>query len=118
MDAAPGAERLAIARSEVRRACDLLVASTPEALQDSQNALADALAALQEFRRSQPPLNSAAAPLAKALRTEVIRAGRLLQNLAGFYQGWERILGAMSGGYTASGAPAAVSRQGRLCCRG
>jgi hypothetical protein len=118
MDAAPGAQQLVIARSEVHRACDLLIASTPEALQDSQTALERAVAALQEFRRGAAAPASGATSLARALRAEVFRAGRLLESLASFYQGWNRILGAMSGGYTASGAPAAVSRQGRICCRG
>lgn len=118
MDAAPGAEQLAVARSEAHRACDLLIASTPESLQDSQNALEHALAALQEYRRAADAPAPADPSLICALRAEVLRAARLLQNLVRFYQGWEHILGVMSGGYTPTGAPAAVSRQGRVCCRG
>jgi hypothetical protein len=55
---------------------------------------------------------------ARALRVEILPVSRLLQNLANFYRGWERILGTMSAGYTAAGDPAPVTRTGRLCCRG
>jgi uncharacterized alpha-E superfamily protein len=120
MALALGAERLAVARTEVRRACDLLIASTPESLNSCPEALERALAALREFStqgRQMPP-EAGAQSLARALQNDVRRAGRLLENLAAFSGGWERILGAMSGGYTASGTPAAVSRRSRLCCRG
>jgi hypothetical protein len=118
--AAPGAERLAIARSEVRRACGLLIAPTPEALANCQDALERARIALVEFQPYclDAPTGSGFRATVKDLRSEVLRAGRLLQNLAGFYRGWERILGAMSGGYTMSGSAAPVARQGRICCRG
>ena len=115
MHSAPGAERLAIARSEVHRACGLLIAPTPEALKNCEDALARAVSAMQTGIDGGEPATQATA---RSLGVAVARAGRLLGNLAAFYHGWERILGAMSGGYTADGAPAAVSRQGRLCCRG
>jgi len=118
MDAASGAERLATARAEVQRACDLLIAATPETLQHCQNALERARDALQELLSIAAVPAQADRSTARALRAEVLYARRLLQKLAVFYQGWERILGVMSGGYTPSGAPAAVSRQGRICCRG
>lgn len=126
MTAAPGAERLAIARSEVKRAYDLLIAPTPEALNHCQDALERAVSALTEFRSrcqagaAEPGAVSVVGvyQLACALRVDVQRAGRLLQSLAGFYRGWERILGTMSAGYTAGGDPAPVARIGRLCCRG
>jgi hypothetical protein len=120
MEAAHGAERLATAQSEVRRACRLLTAPTPEALDNCQEALASAVNALREFRcfSQEVPPGPATRPLALTLKAEVLRAGRLLESLATFYKGWERILGSMSGGYTSNGAPAAVTRPGRLCCRG
>jgi len=52
------------------------------------------------------------------LRAQVRRAGRLIESAALFYGGWNRILGAMSGGYTASGEPAPVQHPGKLCWRG
>ena len=120
MNVPPRAERLAAARAEVDRACNLLIASTPEALNDCQNALERAVAALEEFRSycQEVPPDPGAKSLAQALRRDLARPRRLLENLAAFYRGWERILGTMSGGYTANGAPAAVARQGRFCCRG
>jgi hypothetical protein len=118
--AAPGAERLAMARSEVKRACELLTAPSPEALANCRETLERALLALEDFqthcRMALPGSGSKA--VAKALRSDILRAGRLLQNLAGFYRGWERILGAMSGGYTVSGAPAPVARERRIWCQG
>src|SRR5579863_1002263 len=120
MTAARGAERLATARTEVTRACDLLIAPTPQALRSCQDALQRAVEAMTEL--PSPPeefrADPAVEPQARALRTEILRADKLLQNLARFYRGWERILGAMSAGYTANGDPAPVSRMGRLCCRG
>jgi hypothetical protein len=120
MEAARGAERLATARSEVHRACELLIASSPDALNDCSEALQRAAAILREFRADirEYPQGPDARPLALQLKSDVLRAGRLMERLAVFYRGWERILGAMSGGYTSNGAPAAVDRQGRICCRG
>jgi hypothetical protein len=120
MSPAPGAERLAAARSEVNRACDLLIAPTPEALNTCQESLERAISALKEFRSQcgDVPADSGVKSIARALQAEVLRAGGLLQSLASFYRGWERILGTMSAGYTAAGDPAPVARVGRLCCRG
>ena len=120
MDAGRGAERLATARLEVHRACELLIASTPETLINCQEARERAVSILRELRadiREYPP-GPDARPFALKLKSDVLRAGRLMEGLASFYKGWERILGAMSGGYTSNGAPAAVDRQGRFCCRG
>ena len=104
----------------MKRACDLLIAPTPEAMDSCQNALQQALSELVEFRSKiqETSASEATRRLARGLRSEVLRAARLLQNLAGFYRGWERILGAMTAGYTASGEPAPVTRLGRLNCRG
>ena len=120
MDAARGAERLATARSEVHRACELLIAPSPKALNNCQEALEHAVSALKEFRSfsQEAPPEPGARSLALILKTEVSRARRLMESLAAFYKGWERILGTMSGGYTSSGSPAAVTREGRFCCRG
>jgi hypothetical protein len=112
--------RLAAARAEVGRACDLLIAATPEALDHCRDKLERAVSELAGFRSQcrELPASPEDWSMACALRTEVLRASRLIQNLAGFYHGWERILGTMSGGYTANGDPAPVARIGRLYCRG
>ena len=116
----PAAGRLLTARSEVKRACDLLVAANPQTWNGCQEALERAVSELASFQteRRELPAHSGARTMASALRTEVQRARRLLESLASFYRGWERILGTMAGGYTASGDPAPVARIGRLCCRG
>jgi hypothetical protein len=108
------------AQSEVKRACDLLIAPTLEALPKCPDALARAVSALTEFRSQclEVPAGPDVRSMTRELQKDVLRARRLLQNLAGFYGGWERILGTMSGGYTAAGNPAPVTRIGRLCCRG
>jgi hypothetical protein len=120
MAAAPRAERLAMARSEVSRACNLLIAPTPQALSSCHEALRQAVAAMSEVRPHQkdPQIDPSILPVVQGLHAEIRRARQLLQNLASFYRGWERILGAMSGGYTANGNPAPVTRLGRVCCRG
>jgi len=120
MPAAPAAGMLVAARSEVRRACDLLIAANPEALNRCRETLERAVSELSNFQTQcrELPAGSGARSMACALRTEVLSARRLLLSLADFYAGWERILGTMSGGYTASGDPAPVARLGRLCCRG
>jgi hypothetical protein len=120
MAAAPGAERLAMARSDVSRACNLLIAPTPQALTTCHEALRQAVATMSELRsqKTDPQLDPDTLPAVQGLKADIRRAGRLLQNLADFYRGWERILGTMSGGYMANGNPAPVSRQGRVCCRG
>ena len=113
-------ERLAAAHSEVKRACNLLITPTPEALNNCQDALSRAVSALTAFRSPcvEAPAGPGVMSMACALRVEVLRARRLLENLASFYRGWERIFGTMSAGYTAGGDPAPVARKGRLCCRG
>jgi hypothetical protein len=120
MPAAPSPTPLVAVRAEVRRACDLLVAASPEALDRCQEALQRAVSGLTDFRSQclRAPDDAGVRSTAGGLRSEVRRAARLLESLAGFYHGWERILGAMSGGYTADGAPATVVRHGRLYCRG
>ena len=120
MPAAHAADRLAAAHGEMTRACELLIVSSPEALDLCQNALERAVFELREFQPGGQSVSTdpTAKRYARNLRSEVLRAARLLENLAHFYNGWERILGSMTAGYTASGDPAPVSRQGRLCFRG
>jgi len=120
MPATSSPERLVAVEAEVKRACDLLVDATPEALDRCQGALRQAVSQLVDFRETyrRLPLHAGVRSTAGGLRAEVRRAARLLESLASFYHGWERILGAMSAGYTARGDPAPVVRSGRLCCRG
>jgi hypothetical protein len=120
MPAADTAGHLSAARSEVKRACHLLEAPSPASLEASSSALERAVSGLNDCRRGIRPGVPDADVRAKIrqLRAELRHAGRLLESAADFYRGWERILGAMSGGYTAGGEPAPVSRTGKLYCQG
>jgi hypothetical protein len=120
MPAAETAEQLEKAGVEVKRVCNLLIAPSPESWVDCERSLRQAISEISEFRLHV--INSRNIPgthvRAFQLRAEVVRAGHLLETLAAFYGGWERMLGAMSAGYTAGGDPAPVRREGRLCCSG
>src|SRR5580658_6010832 len=108
MPSEPAAQRLVAAHSEIKRACDLLVAPTAHALNSCQDALQHALSELAEYRSQcgEARPDAGTAVVARGVRREVLRAGQLLQNLFTFYRGWERLLGSMSGGYLVGGNPA------------
>jgi hypothetical protein len=120
MPAADTADHLSAARSEVKRACHLFETPSPASLETSSSALERAVSGLTDFRRGIRPgmTNADIRAKVRQLRTELHHAGRLLESAADFYRGWERILGAMSGGYRAGGDPAPVPRTGRLYCQG
>jgi hypothetical protein len=120
MPAADTAEQLSAARLQVKRACHLLEAPSPASLEASSSALERAVSGLNDCRHGIRPGVTDTDAIAKVrqLRAELRHAGRLLESAADFYRGWERILGAMSGGYTAGGEPAPVARTGKLYCQG
>src|SRR5579872_4370316 len=106
MPAVPLAGRLVEAQTDLTQACDLLVAATPEALRQCQQSLRQAISHLAEAQAADGALfGPGLRNLAQNLRADVLRSRRLLENLAVFHQGWERILATMSGGYTPSGNP-------------
>lgn len=120
MVSASVAEWLTAARLDVERACELLISPTGDALDRCQGVLERAVSELVECShlRAQGKADTEIVSRADALRIQVLRAGRLLESAADFYRGWERILGAMSGGYTPGGGAAAVARRGRVFFRG
>ncbi len=120
MPAADTAKDLSAARSEVKRACRLLESPSPESLAASSSALERAVSGLNDCRRGirRGAIGPDVRTMASQLRAELRHAGRLLESAADFYRGWERILGAMSGGYTADGEPAPVARGGTFHCQG
>jgi hypothetical protein len=120
MPSADTAEPLSAARSEVKRACHLLEMPSPVSLEASASALERAVAGLNDCRRGILPgvTDTGIGAKVRELRAELRHAGRLLESAADFYRGWERILGALSGGYTAGGEPAPVLRTGKLYCQG
>jgi hypothetical protein len=124
-------ERLAAARSRLDSASQFLMAPSSGALENCREALEQAISQLTPPRASalsedrEPGVSAGDGSsrtdlLASAyqLRTRLGHAKQLLDSAARFYSGWERILGAMSGGYTSSGEPAAAQRPGKLCWRG
>lgn len=67
----------------------------------------------------EPPVRKRAlAREAASLRNSIRGVTLLLDSAARYHAGWNGLLGAMSAGYVASGAPAATGRRGRLNVEG
>jgi hypothetical protein len=113
---------LAAVRAEVQRACDLLRAPSPAAVDRCTVALGLAVSLLGEWRKGfqghDHTANRLALEEALRLRATVRRASRLLETAAEYHVRWRQALGSLCAGYTASGAPAAAARPGRLFLRG
>jgi hypothetical protein len=112
--------RLTAARSEVISVCNGLLSPSPEALDGCASLLERAVGELETCRRlleraatGHPELEQA-----RGLRTDLRRARHLLQNASSYYSGWQRLLGTMSGGYTACGSPAQLALPARVCLQG
>jgi len=101
---------LARATRRVERACDLLVAASPEALAQSPVVMAEAIAELRDLRQRMGSLRG---PEALSLRNAVLKARRLLDRAAIFHARWQMMLAAMSVGYNAQGSAAEVPSRRR-----
>ena len=113
-------EQLNATRLELDRVCGLLTTPSPPSM-DACTALLQAAASRLADCRPRWALQAgdpAALEEAWRLRRSFTRAGRLLQHAAEFHTGWERIRGAMAGGYTAGGEPAPVVHGSRICLEG
>jgi hypothetical protein len=123
--------KLVTTRSDVDRACELLVTSSPECLDSCSRVLEAAGRRLAEYQpRFGAPKNSGrigdasvighATLLGEAyrLRAAVRRAASLLEGANKFHLNWSRLRDAMTGGYTGSGEPAPVPRGSRISIRG
>ncbi|MBZ5725988.1 MAG: hypothetical protein LAP87_13435 [Acidobacteriia bacterium] len=117
---AEATERLAAARSELGRACDMLVSPSPEMLDRCSAVLAQVAGELAGTADWLPQARANPLALAEACRVRgaVMRARKLLQNASDYHLHWTQILGAMSAGYTAQGAAAPVVHRSRVCLRG
>jgi len=113
-------EGLSAARFQVERVCGLLVASSPEYLDGCPGLLERACSVIAEFRPWLCGVRSDPEALAEAYRLQfaVRHAARLLESAREYHAKWNRILGAMTGGYTPRGDPAPVIRPGRVCLTG
>ena len=123
--AASASERLAAARAAVERASQFLLSPTPEQMDGCARQLETAISEITEFHNtvtltepgSGAPRQDAIGQ-ARLLKRSIVRAARLLESAALYHANWIRCLGALSGGYTPQGQPAAVERHVRLLARG
>jgi hypothetical protein len=113
---------LAKIRAEVQQAGDLLRAPSAAAVDRCAAAIGSAISRLAEWRKrfqgDDRTANRLALEEALRLRAAVRLAGRLLETAAQYHARWRQALESLCAGYTASGAPAAARRPGRLCLRG
>jgi hypothetical protein len=114
------AEQLRSSSDEVERACALLAAPTPDALDGCSGLLeaaAHGLAALGPAlhgARGDPEMLVEAWRLQRNVR----RAGVLLANASAYHTRWNELLGVKTAGYRPGGEAAETPRTGRLCLRG
>ena len=116
------AGQLADAREKVERACELLLAPSPVALDRCAPLFELAIGQMRECRDALAVLQTAepAACLreSRRLRLAVGRARLLLENAAEYHQNWMRRLGSLSAGYDRRGEPAAVALGRRVVVKG
>jgi len=108
-------ERLRIAKAHVETAVAALLTPDPEALTKSAEALA---AAIAEMSPPAGDIGASALPGVLDLRREVQKTAFLLERARRFYEGWGRILGALTAGYTPFGGAAAPAGVHRICLQG
>jgi hypothetical protein len=110
-------QQLVTTRSDVDRACELLVSPSPGSLDRCSRVLE---AAVHRLAESHPQPGAPKAVLGEAyrLRAAVRRAASLLEGANGFHLNWSRLRDAMTGGYTGRGDPAPVPRGSRISIRG
>jgi hypothetical protein len=113
-------ERLASARAGVSDVCQILLSPSAAALDRCapllETAVATVSACLPQLRSSVGTQDEV--DQAQRLRQAVRHAKRLLEGAAEFHQNWIRRLGALRGGYTGRGEPAAVERDSRMQIEG
>jgi hypothetical protein len=103
--------------AELDRACKLLERATPEAMDASAGAL-EGVARELGVLLSSGKQDSISIDGAKRLRAGARKARLLLELASRFHARCRDIVAAMSGGYTAQGAPAALSVRGRISLSG
>jgi len=114
-------EQLAAARKELERVCDLLLAPSPEALDQCASLLQSAVAQVTASKAAiatPAPRQPGATAEGRRLHAAVRRARRLLEAANEYHQNWARRIGILSAGYDGRGEPAAVERGRRLIIRG
>ena len=114
------AEQLRCSSAEVERACALLLAPTPDALDGCSGILEAATHRLQALRPALHEAHGDPEVLAEAwsLQRNVRRAGVLLANASAYHARWSELLGVKTAGYRYGGQSAETPRTSRLCVRG
>ena len=114
------AQELRESSAQVERACALLLAPAPEALDGCSGILEAAAEQLQALRPALQDARGDPETLAEAWRLQrnVRRAGILLANASAYHARWNELLGVKTAGYRPDGGAAESPRTGRLCLRG
>lgn len=103
-------EDLRNARSHLKALRTAALRPDPEALDEGHSELEQALlllrSALQQIQNSGPGTSEELISEAAALRAELQRTARLLEEASRFYEGWLRWKATLAGGYGAQGQPA------------
>jgi len=120
MTARSGFERLRAVRSEVERACDLLVSPSAEALDRCAGVLESACSDLEACRPwvRGAQGNPEAVAEAHRLHQAVRRAAHLLLIARDYYAKWSHAWAALTSGYTPSGEAPAPVLPGLVCLTG
>jgi hypothetical protein len=98
-----------------------LLAPSPEGIEQCLPSLADAVArvgGIERELRLHPNPDPALGWELKALQRDLRAVGKLVANGLAFWNGWGRLLGSASAGYTPSGEPQPVSASGSISLRG
>ena len=113
-------EQLISARQQLDSASELLVKPSPEALETCSAVLEATGHRLEECRPafSRQAGNSTALEEAWRLRHSFLRAARLLKGAADFHLNWQRVRGAMTGGYTGTGESAPLLHRSHVSVHG
>jgi hypothetical protein len=113
-------EQLMSARRQLDFACDLLTKPSPQAVDCCSSLLEETGRHLAECQPtfSQQAGNAAALEEAWRLRRSYLRTARLLQGAADFHLNWQKLRGAMTGGYTANGESAPLLHSNRISLHG
>jgi len=120
MHTAAFVEQLMSARQQLDLASDLLTKPSPEAL-DRCSSLLEATG--RQLAECQPTFaqqagNAVALEEAWRLRRSFVRTSRLLQSAGDFHRNWLQLRGAITGGYTETGEPAALMHVNRISLQG
>ena len=98
----------------------MLLRPTPAVMDACAARLAAAAAAMEAGRSQWPGLagDRSAAAEARQVSRALANARRLLDSSAQFFSGWQRLRGALTGGYRADGSAAEMTAPRRIFVQG